>query len=284
MPACLHGILQGRQGILASSVTLASSNQSLNLSVHNQLSDSNQQALRSSSTIDKPEMTEMSSFSDASVTARRACLPRCDKEEVILAASEPKRRAGRRALEETRHPVYRCVRWRKKKWVCEVRVPNKRTRIWLGTYPTAEMAARAHDVAALALRGKKACLNFADSAWRLRVPDSEDQLDIRRAAAEAAETFRPSEFGGVSSSCDDDNNDEKNNDNDNNKIENEKLALGMDNKNEGFYEDEEAMYNMPGLLTSMAEGLLITPPLHYLDNMNWGVDDPETEPNFSMWS
>ena len=65
-------------------------------------------------------------------------------------------------------------------WVCELREPNKKSRIWLGTYPTAEMAARAHDVVALAFRGRKACLNFADSAWSLPVPVSKDSMEIRR--------------------------------------------------------------------------------------------------------
>ncbi|ERN19383.1 hypothetical protein AMTRI_Chr09g22590 [Amborella trichopoda] len=113
-----------------------------------------------------------------------------------LASSFPKRRAGRRKFRETRHPVYRGVRRRSVgKWVCEVREPNKKTRIWLGTYPLPEMAARAHDVAALALRGPSACLNFADSARLLPRPDSREPRDIQRAAALAAEEFRPSENG-----------------------------------------------------------------------------------------
>ncbi|KAK7389226.1 hypothetical protein VNO78_24062 [Psophocarpus tetragonolobus] len=111
-----------------------------------------------------------------------------DEEVHPLASARPKKRAGRRVFKETRHPVYRGVRLRNNnKWVCEVRVPNdKSTRIWLGTYPTPEMAARAHDVAALALRGKSACLNFADSAWRLPLPESTNAKEIRRVAAAAA--------------------------------------------------------------------------------------------------
>ncbi|RDX93197.1 Dehydration-responsive element-binding protein 1E, partial [Mucuna pruriens] len=114
-----------------------------------------------------------------------------DEELHTLASAQPKKRAGRRIFKETRHPVYRGVRRRNNnKWVCEVRVPNdKSTRIWLGTYPTPEMAARAHDVAALALRGKSACLNFADSAWRLPLPASTNAKEIRRMAAEAAAAF-----------------------------------------------------------------------------------------------
>ncbi|KAI4981115.1 hypothetical protein ZWY2020_021600 [Hordeum vulgare] len=54
------------------------------------------------------------------------------------------------------------------------------------------MAARAHDVAALRLRGRAACLNFADSPRRLRVPAVGASPDeIRRAAVEAAEAFLP---------------------------------------------------------------------------------------------
>ena len=111
--------------------------------------------------------------------------------EVKLASQNPKKRAGRKNYKETRHPVFRGVRRRSSgKWVCEVRQPNKKSRVWLGTYPTAEMAARAHDVAVLAMRGRSACLNFADSVWRLPVPQSSNVKDIQKTAAEAAEAFR----------------------------------------------------------------------------------------------
>ncbi|XP_019161198.1 PREDICTED: dehydration-responsive element-binding protein 1E-like [Ipomoea nil] len=111
-------------------------------------------------------------------------------DEFVL-ARKPKRPAGRKKFKETRHPVYKGV-WRRGngKWVCELREPIKQKRIWVGSYPTPEMAARAHDVAALALRGEFATLNFADSLWRLPVSVSKDAKDIRRVAVMVAKGFR----------------------------------------------------------------------------------------------
>ena len=112
------------------------------------------------------------------------------EQEVMLASQNPKKRAGRKKFKETRHPIYRGVRSRKfGKWVCEVRHPITQSRVWLGTHATADMAARAHDVAVLAMRGPSACLNFADSVWRLPIPLSCDVIDIQKAAAVAAKAF-----------------------------------------------------------------------------------------------
>ncbi|XP_026428129.1 dehydration-responsive element-binding protein 1C-like [Papaver somniferum] len=187
--------------------------------------------------------------------------------------SSHKKTSGRKKFKETRHPIYRGVRARKNdKWVCEVREPNSKSRIWLGTHSSAEIAARAYDVAAIALRGKSAPLNFEDSLWLLPRPKSSSAKDIQIAAAEVVRAFpfpsctkpssiRKKSFKSVTSKSPEE-------------------TVEVAEKVLATFFDEEALYNMPALIASMAEGMLLDPPVegYYYD------DEVESNVDSSLWS
>ncbi|XP_044471382.1 ethylene-responsive transcription factor ERF017-like [Mangifera indica] len=67
-------------------------------------------------------------------------------------------------------PKYKGVRKRKwGKWVSEIRLPNSRERIWLGSYDSAEKAARAFDAALFCLRGASAKFNFPENPPEINI-------------------------------------------------------------------------------------------------------------------
>lgn len=225
-----------------------------------------------------------------------------------------KKRSGRKMLNETRHPVYRGVRRKNGgKWVCEVREPNKKSRIWLGTFPSPETAAVAHDVAALALRGDHAPLNFPNAASHLPRPSSASHQDIQLAASEAARDFCPvsirvseiqraaseaargfcpvsirvsQERKMVINSSDTNWSGEKD---DSCGVESSEDCWSCNQSPSpesgelGEFVDEEAVFNMPALLDSMAEGMLLT-PLAMKKGFSWNQYEMDDEGvDLSLW-
>lgn len=171
------------------------------------------------------------------------------------------------------HLLYRGVRQRSNgKWVAEIREPKTPNRIWLGTYPLPEMAAKAYDAAALALKGHGAMLNFPDSAAELPVPASTAADDIRAAAAAAAakyaaamqqvSTFSEATGNGINVGA--------------------VMSQEVQASDAGHeFIDEEAIFDMPNLLISMAEGMLISPPIM---NHDEGEGDASSSDVLNLWN
>ncbi|KAL2544707.1 ethylene-responsive transcription factor ERF [Forsythia ovata] len=83
-----------------------------------------------------------------------------DKKATASTSSPAVEQTGEAMNEEVKYKGVRKRKWGK--YVSEIRLSNSREKIWLGSYDTAEKAARAFDAALFCLRGPQSKFNFPD--------------------------------------------------------------------------------------------------------------------------